>query len=414
MKRIDSIKNKIEKLNSQKPETVILKPVISLEQVKAFEEKYQITLPKDYVEFITQIGDGATIQSETFGKQQITSLRRYEREGYPLDKIGQPFQLTKGWMPWWGDDIEGMEDMDDVDEDTMDELIEAQMDMIDTCGHIVIMDEDADDFAQWILIVKGPRAGEVWCILDSGVQRLIKCGFLRWLDLYLSGKIDDFMAECREKEYPQNPDFVEQCKKVIKKQRIVMNPPISREEVSVFEKRHKIQLPEEYVTFLTEIGNGAKKVSWPGSWKIYSLEEIDSLEDLDKPFLIQTEKDYKRIFEDETGRERYFYPRLSDGEESLWKWLEKQKILNEEMKQKMFNRKETKYPWALPQFQIFHGCMPIIGNKQDDYVWQYVLILNGVYRGQVWKFANGAIWPIRNTEMAMNALTIIEAVAFGV
>lgn len=61
---------------------------------------------------------------------------------------------------------------------------------------------------------------------------------------------------------PWEKDPVKDCRDVMKKLRIKMNPPIDRTEIQEFEKRHNILLPEEYVTFLTEMGNGGKNTPW--------------------------------------------------------------------------------------------------------------------------------------------------------
>ena len=61
MKKIEEIKQVIENINFEKAGTVVLNPVIAPDKVKAFEKKYKISLPKEYVEFITKIGDGGAI-----------------------------------------------------------------------------------------------------------------------------------------------------------------------------------------------------------------------------------------------------------------------------------------------------------------------------------------------------------------
>ncbi len=62
MKKIEAVKKKMDKLNKEKPGTVVLNPSVSMDKVKEFEEKYKITLPKEYVEFITLVGDGGKVQ----------------------------------------------------------------------------------------------------------------------------------------------------------------------------------------------------------------------------------------------------------------------------------------------------------------------------------------------------------------
>ena len=183
-----------------------------------------------------------------------------------------------------------------------------------------------------------------------------------------------------------------------------MNAPAKLDEIYEFERRHNISLPKEYITFLTQIGNGAKKSPWYLS-KIYSLSDIEPLTNMDKPFCIQTKADYKKVFIDEYGYKRVFGWR---GEESIWEYLfnyidyEKQEII---------------FPWVLPQFSLLHGCIPIIGkgtpSNEQDIEYQYILILNGDYKGEIWRINKTTMRPIYNTEMLINVLTIIEAIAYG-
>jgi len=56
----------------------------------------------------------------------------------------------------------------------------------------------------------------------------------------------------------------------------ILNPPVSKEQITGFESKYAIKLPEEYVLFLTELGNG-------GAGPFYGLEPFENVlyEDLD-------------------------------------------------------------------------------------------------------------------------------------
>ena len=251
MKKAEALKRLIEKINTEKPDTVRLNPVISSEQVKVFEKKYNITLPKDYVEFITQIGDGAVIKSDVYGIQELLALGSYESRKHPAEKPNVPFPFQRSWMPDWGDIIEGTED--EEDEDVIEQLMAERWEQIETQGNLPLVVDETCNSMEWILIINGIRKGEVWKITEFGVQRLIKCSFLKWVELYLLNKLEDFLVECTREEYPQEADLVERCRKFIKKEKIVMNSPIELTEVCEFEKRHNVSLPKEYITFLMEV-----------------------------------------------------------------------------------------------------------------------------------------------------------------
>lgn len=398
MKKVEALKELIEKLNDKNSDTVHLNPVISQVQVKAFEKKYKISLPKDYVEFITLVGDGAVIKSDVYGTQKIVALGSYESMSYPLERINLPFPLEKSWMPDWGDGIEGVQD-----EDAIEQLMAERWEMIGCQGNITVMEENTCNSVQWILIVKGTHRGEIWQITEYGVFRLAKCSFVRWLELFLTNKLDDFIVKCKKIEYPQEGDLVERCKDFIKKQKIVMNPPISLMEIHTFEERHNVLLPDEYTTLLTEVGNGAKKSTWSLS-KIYSLYDNDFQQSLAKPFLIQTDLDYNRIFLNERGYERSYGYR---GEKTIWECI---------FDKKDYEGKKAVFPWALSQFQLLHGCMPIIGKgtaaDEETIIRQYILILNGKYKGEIWRLTKETISRRTNTEIPINALTIMECITY--
>ena len=61
------------------------------------------------------------------------------------------------------------------------------------------------------------------------------------------------------------------------KHKYKLNPPISMEKVREFEEKYRIKLPDEYVFFLTEVGNG-------GAGPYYGLYPLEKLT-LYNPFL---------------------------------------------------------------------------------------------------------------------------------
>lgn len=139
---------------------------------------------KKYVDFITKIGDGETIRSEIYETQKLVLLDRYELLGYPLEHIDIPFPLEHSWMPDWGDTIDGFEDTED--NDVINQRMAEQWKRIECQGSITVMLDNACNNTQWILIIKGICRGEIWEISEYGAFRLIKCDFLRWIELLLT------------------------------------------------------------------------------------------------------------------------------------------------------------------------------------------------------------------------------------
>lgn len=144
---------------------------------------------------------------------------------------------------------------------------------------------------------------------------------------------------------------------------------------------------------------------------------LDSLDDLDQPFLIQTEEDYKRIYFDEKGNYRMFNWKG----ELLYTYQEKGSIWEFLYPKKEYEKIEAKSPWILPQLELLHGCIPIIGREyyvsahgRFEIVRQYLLVLNGAYKGQIW-WANATdLCHVDGTPDApIDALSIIGAIAYG-
>lgn len=52
---------------------------------------------------------------------------------------------------------------------------------------------------------------------------------------------------------------VTEIKEIIKSKKILTYPPLQKNEIKEFCKKYEVDLPEEYVLFLTEIGDGWKK-----------------------------------------------------------------------------------------------------------------------------------------------------------
>ena len=402
MEQIEKLKKELAYLNENYPQSVKLNPTISLDAVRQIENRSEISLPTEYVEFITLLGDGGTIDSNTYGHSTLNQLGCYEEDGYSFEHLKLPFPLTHSWMPDWGDCVDGVGQLDEA---ATQLLKDKQWETILNNGHIVLMDDQSDNFMKWILIISGPCRGEVWRISEFGVQRLIECNFLMWLELYLSGKTEDYLSKCKEIEYP-SPDRVnleEFCRWYLKKEKYVLDAPVSIRQVQEFEEKHSITLPEEYRLLISKIGDGSKKAPFYIS-KVHSVWDSDCLENLSKPFLIQTEEDYKKVFLDENGHYQHFGPK-----HTIWFSL---------FGKEFDEAEKIEGPWLLPQYQLLNGCIPLldkrggIPNKKDT--GQCILILNGQYRGQVWGINCWWIKPAPKTGLAINALSCFEAIGNNV
>lgn len=385
--------NKITDLRTQIMELgLTLDPVISEADVLEREAQYGFTLPEAYRAFITQVGDGGQVPGFTADCDRLISFGRYEEEGYSLKRVSKPFKLKQSWS---GES-------------------EARWNMILNDGHLLLADDATDNNTQWFLIVTGPRRGEVWLRAEDGVQRTDR-DFLSWLSLHLSGGLSTYLKEFKEHEFPKFTPL-EECQRELKRDRIRLNPPISLERVREFEQRHHIALPEEYVQFITELGDGAQKLP-PYINQIYALSELNCLDDLDHPFFFQTSADLKHYLMDKsTGRFIHF-----GGVERKDGMLLKRKTVWEHLSDYLPIDAQAKGPWRFPEFQMLHGCMPLMLKDRKEgngyKINQYVLILNGEFKGEVWSFSVRTIsgrWSFPRWDIRFTPFTYIKHSVAGI
>ncbi|MDY3558533.1 SMI1/KNR4 family protein [Gemmata sp. JC673] len=75
-----------------------------------------------------------------------------------------------------------------------------------------------------------------------------------------------------------------------------LNPPLRESEVVAFEEKHRITLPEEYRTFLLEVGNGGMGPG-EGLKTLTESAERSPTSDLDRPFPFSF-----RMYQEDEGR----------------------------------------------------------------------------------------------------------------
>ncbi len=80
---------------------------------------------------------------------------------------------------------------------------------------------------------------------------------------------------------------IAEIKKVVESKKILTYPPLTKSEINEFCEKHDVDLPEEYVLFLTEVGDGWKRTQND----VFSTinmnrlsESFNSAEDLRKEF----------------------------------------------------------------------------------------------------------------------------------
>ena len=373
--------NEIRKIFVRR-KTIELKPTIQPEEVDLLEQKYGFQLPKEYRAFITTVGNGATLQPISNDCDELCPFA----DSPNLTLAAKPFPLTES-MDWTQDDSFGAGSEDDEIEQS-----NAAFDAITQNGQLVLMHDPCEGGLTWVLIVTGERRGEVWLQDEDGYLRLPDCSFLDWLELYLNKKlmrlVDDLFHEQKMNQKKEPP--IAKIRSLMAKksnQKIQWNPPIPMSEVLAFEARHNITLPEEYKQFITEVADGCNKFNSNNSVEggtFYSLKDMDSLLNLDKPFYFQENTDEVR-----TELTHVFGENVYCSKNPVWR-SKFGKIPREEPLSRV---------WASPDYSVLHGVLPFAfynderGHESLGFNTQAFLIVNGPLKGQIWEAKKYSLFP---------------------
>lgn len=361
-KRVLELKKKLEKKRGCK-----LNPPMPLEELQKVEETFGITLPEEYRQFLLLAGNGGIVPPFT---EECNELLPFPTDPQRLERLKTPFPLEKSEL--WEEDTE--EDGQDFDAD--------ERMVCSGVGLIPLMQDETDEYGDWLLVVNGPAKGDVWLSTSLGVMRLTGCTFLDWLELHLNKKLQQRVKKAitehrkqRDQRKGKAPeDYIARAKRIInklpKKYGYQWNPPISMEEVRAFEEKHNVTLPSEYVRFITEVADGGRDEDSESSWIMHSLHEFDDMEGLSKPFPFQNKTDCDKV-----PKTKY----------SLWG-------------ESFWNEWSLYFPdcslpeqisdtWLMEQYAFLSGTLPLIthirhqNNKLNSH---FILVLNGDFQGKVW------------------------------
>jgi len=146
-----------------------MNPVLSVDALAAFEREYDVQFPKDYADFLTQIGNGGI--GPYYG---LCSLAQSISD-YPGHKcrafLASPFPLTEYFNP-----------RDEDESATDDELFDDPY----ICGSIVLSHEGCGYYDR--LVITGPQKGQVWYdgrVSGQGIAPL-RCDFYTWYDCWVT------------------------------------------------------------------------------------------------------------------------------------------------------------------------------------------------------------------------------------
>lgn len=144
------------------------KPV-SEQDIRLFEQKYNILLPQELVIFYTSICNGCKMPDGS----EIKKLEEWEINPSYIIK---DFPFEDFWI--WEND-------ESYDESKLQETLFGNIELV-----------DIGDCQTWNIIVQGKKKGEMWFFTDVGIQPCVPPkGMLEWIEGWLDGDNEYFGIE---------------------------------------------------------------------------------------------------------------------------------------------------------------------------------------------------------------------------
>lgn len=311
-----------------------LNPPVSVETVQQVEKQYNIILPKEYILFVTTVGNGGQLPRQTDSEGVVLSLEQCD-----LKNVSKLFTYKETHL-WVDDNSKSLE----------------QKQLLSENGHFAFM-ECADGFT-WDLIVTGPRKGECWLFGADGMMRGKKLDFLLWISLYIQGTLTQWMADTNRKEETFDVYRI-RMEKNIKRYKCRLNAPISVEEVQHLEETYGVTFPPDYVQFITNIGDGGELRILSNKGKTYC--RVRSIR----------ECNFSKISEPFPLNEIWRFG---------WDWTTKKVLYDIET--------DPEGKWA--DLQNGQFCFLDFTDRRGDR-YAYSLILNGSQYGKVWVCMDNSI-----------------------
>jgi hypothetical protein len=140
-----------------------LNPVLPVTALVQFEREYDVQLPTDYSDFLTQIANGGA--GPYYGLYSLAEAISDAPGHKCREFLASPFPLTEFFNPYKGDEEANDEELFD------DRYI---------CGSIVLSHQGCGYYDR--LVITGPLAGQVWTdgrVSDQGIAPL-GCDFYTW------------------------------------------------------------------------------------------------------------------------------------------------------------------------------------------------------------------------------------------
>ncbi|MET4137687.1 SMI1/KNR4 family protein [Pedobacter sp. UYP1] len=215
--RIERIKDKLSQLKEldsefkqfgAKNHKYILNPPLTLSQINQFEAECQVSLPKEYIAFLTTLGDGGAGPFHglnTLIDSRIMYFDNSEKARHSYFELSQPFPYVDSWnvekeLSALDEKIE--QAYEDGNEELEEQLLAEKSALIDLpqhdYGRLNISDYGCGITIS--LIVNGKEKGNIWTddrVNDGGIYPAVelentgKISFLNWYELWLDNTIKE-------------------------------------------------------------------------------------------------------------------------------------------------------------------------------------------------------------------------------
>lgn len=215
--QIERIKNKLNRLKEQDFEfkqfgadthEYKLNLPLTLAKVKQFEAEYQVSLPEEYIAFLTTLGDGGAgpfLGLSTLTDSRIMYFDNSEKAQHSYFELSKPFPYTDSWnvekeLAALDEKIE--QAYEEGNEELEEQLLTEKSALVELphndYGRLNISDYGCGITIS--LIVNGEEKGNIWTddrVNDGGIypsaelKNTGKISFLNWYELWLDNTIKE-------------------------------------------------------------------------------------------------------------------------------------------------------------------------------------------------------------------------------
>lgn len=214
--QLDNIKNKLEQLRQldtnfevfgSEKHRYMLNPIVQIDTIKQFETKHKITLPSEYVAFLTILGNGGA--GPFYGLEPLENTLFDDLDYLHNDSLldpSKPFLHTEAWNMEFEPTVSEDENQEENDRQ-YEEFTDLYFDIEQINGVIAICNYGCGISLN--LVVNGQEYGNIWTDdrgNEGGIYPTVQLGekgrihFLDWYELWLDKSIIEIKMNLETKK----------------------------------------------------------------------------------------------------------------------------------------------------------------------------------------------------------------------